>query len=158
MPGSRNTLEGGWGHGGPRQGAGAEMSEREVALPRTVFSPRCSPPRRPSPQGDLMMQFGRSYETSSAQRTLRAHFRGVNGHFAAEVAASVRFAAEDRLEECATFESGRPSDHQTRARARTSTREAPASERAPAAARTVAPVVMTSSTSSRRLPATSSTT
>lgn len=55
-------------------------------------------------------------------------------------------------------ESGATRTHQTRANARASTRAAPACSRLARAARSVAPVVMTSSSRRRRLPATGSTT
>ena len=63
----------------------------------------------------------------------------------------------ERLE-CARKRHGATRSHQTRANARASTRAAPACSKLARAARSVAPVVMTSSSKRRRLPATGSTT
>lgn len=60
--------------------------------------------------------------------------------------------------ECARKRHGATRSHQTRANARASTRAAPACSKLARAARSVAPVVMTSSSKRRRLPATGSTT
>lgn len=60
--------------------------------------------------------------------------------------------------ECARKRHGAARSHQTRANARASTRAAPACSKLARAARNVAPVVMTSSSKRRRLPATGSTT
>ena len=60
--------------------------------------------------------------------------------------------------ECARKRRSAARSHQTRANARASTRAAPACSKLARAARNVAPVVMTSSSKRRRLPATGSTT
>ena len=60
--------------------------------------------------------------------------------------------------ECTRKRHGATRSHQTRANARASTRAAPACSKLARAARSVAPVVMTSSSKRRRLPATGSTT
>lgn len=70
------------------------------------------------------------------------------------------YVARRRAErpECARKRRDATRSHQTRANARASTRAAPACSKLARAARSVAPVVMTSSSKRRRLPATGSTT
>ena len=70
------------------------------------------------------------------------------------------YVARRRAErpECARKRRSAARSHQTRANARASTRAAPACSKLARAARNVAPVVMTSSSKRRRLPATGSTT